>query len=182
MKDKIVVSVLGNRDSGKTRTWTTLFGQTVRTGQLMRRLYLTESESVEVFLVSGSPEETHKYVGKTIAERSPRIVLCSMQYGADVTGTIDYFHQHKYSIYTQWLNPGYSDTAEVPDSRALMPYLLKRRAIFSIRDGKVDPRQRVQELNDFIYGWASSRGLLQTSTVELPSPRHATALPAHLRE
>ena len=161
MKDKIVISVLGNRNSGKSTTWNTLFGSTVKTGIYSRRLYLTATEYVEVFLVSGSPEERDLYVGDIVGEQAPRIILCSIQYRADVTKTIDYFCQHDYSVYTQWLNPGFSDSARQPDTLSLMSYLLDHDAIVSIRDGAIAPAPRVQELSDFIYGWARSRGLIK---------------------
>src|SRR4051812_18067671 len=104
MKDKLVVAVLGHRNSGKSTTWNTLFGHTVRTGNKIRRLFLTESEWVDAFLVSGSPEERHTYVGEIIGEQSPSLVLCSMQYRADVTQTIDYFLENEYALFVQWLN------------------------------------------------------------------------------
>lgn len=91
MRDNLVIAVLGNRNSGKSTTWNELFGRTVRTGSQMRRLDLTATEYVEVFLVSGSPEERETYVGEIIGTQTPRIVLCSMQYRADVTQTIDFF-------------------------------------------------------------------------------------------
>ncbi len=160
MKTNLVVSVLGNRNSGKSSTWNALFGQTVRTGSQIRRLYLTATEYIEVFLVSGSPEERNTYVGDIIGGHAPRIILCSMQYRTDVTQTIDYFIQHDYSIYTQWLNPGFSDAAREPDTLSLIDYLLDRDAIVSIRDGTDPLARRVQELSDYLYGWAHSRGLI----------------------
>ena len=160
MRDRIVASVLGNRDSGKSTTWNTLFGHTVRTGVHVRRLYFDSTEYIEVFLVSGSPEERETYVGDIIGQQRPTIVLCSMQYRADVTGTIDYFIQHEYGIYNQWLNPGFSDPGRQPDSLDLISYLLDRRAVVSIRDGTLAPEPRVREISDFLYGWAHSRGLI----------------------
>jgi hypothetical protein len=162
MNDRIVVSVLGNRNSGKSTTWNTLFGGTVRTGVHIRRLYFNATEYIEVFLVSGSPEERGLYVGDIIGEQAPRIILCSMQYYADVTETIDYFLEHGYSLYTQWLNPGYSDSGRQSDSLSLVPYLLDRGAVLSIRDGTIVPEPRVQELSDLLYGWAHTRGLILT--------------------
>jgi hypothetical protein len=162
MHDKIVVSVLGNRNSGKSTTWNRLFKRTVRTGGQIRPLYFNATEYIEVFLVSGSPEERETYVGKIIGQQTPRIILCSIQYRADVTQTIDYFLQHGYSIYTQWLNPGFSDSGRQPDTLSLVPYLLDRGAVLSIREGTVAPAPRVQELSDFLYGWAKSRGLILT--------------------
>ena len=55
--EKLLIAVLGNRNSGKSHTWNTLFGSTVRTGKEERRLYFNDCEYVNVFLVSGSPEE-----------------------------------------------------------------------------------------------------------------------------
>ena len=162
MKTNLVVSVLGNSNSGKSSTWNALFGQTVRTGSHIRRLYLTAAEYIEVFLVSGSPEERNTYIGDIVGEHSPRIILCSMQYRADVTQTIDYFIQHDHFIYAQWLNPGFSDAARRQDKLSLIAYLLDRDAVVSIRDGTIPLAPRVQELSDFLYGWAHSRGLILT--------------------
>ena len=49
MSKNLLVSVLGNRKSGKSHTWNTLFGKTVRTGGEVRKLYLSDTEYVEVF-------------------------------------------------------------------------------------------------------------------------------------
>lgn len=162
MNDRTVVAVLGHRNSGKSLTWTTLFGQTVRTGNRLRRLRLAAHEFIDVFLVSGSPEERETYVGEIVGEQNPRIVLCSMQYREDVTDTIDYFIANGYGIYSHWLNPGCSDQAARRDDLGIVTYLLDRGAVVAIRDGRVSPATRVQELADFLYGWAKSRGLLRT--------------------
>ena len=53
--DKLLVSVIGKRNSGKSSTWNSLFNRTVKTGIKLKRLYLNETEYVNVFLVSGSP-------------------------------------------------------------------------------------------------------------------------------
>lgn len=162
--DYLAVSVLGNRNSGKSTTWNNLFGRTVRTGTEIRRLYLREREYVEVFLVSGSPEERETYVGKIIGELRPRIVLCSMQYRSDVTQTIQFFSDNNYLIFCHWLNPGYSDPNEMatPDDLELMKYLLSLDSVVGIRNGKSEIASRVNEIRDFIYGWASSRNLIIT--------------------
>jgi len=160
--DNLVISVLGNRNSGKSTTWNNLFERKVRTGSEVRRLYLREREYVEVFLVSGSPEERETYVGKIIGEQRPRIVLCSMQYRPDVTQTIQFFSDNNYFIYCHWLNPGYYDTSEnpAPDTIELMKHLLSLDSIIGIRNGKVAVTSRINEIRDFIYGWASSRNLI----------------------
>jgi hypothetical protein len=158
----LVVAVLGNRNSGKSSTWNELFERTVRTGSELKRLYLSNSEYVEVFLVSGSPEERGTYVGDIIGNQKPRIVLCSMQYRSDVTSTIDYFLNNGYMIYCHWLNPGFNDPNEIAsiDSLGLSTYLLSTGALVGIRNAKKDVHPRVNEIKDFIYGWANSRRLI----------------------
>lgn len=162
MNDKLVISVLGNRKSGKSYTWNTLFRRTVRTGKRMRRLYLSTSEYVEVFLVSGSPEEKHIYVSQIVGHRKPSIILCSIQYLANATQTIDYFLQNEYLLYTHWLNPGFRDPQRQHDSLALISYLLDRGGVLAIRNAKTNLSGRVQELRDYLYGWARNRNLLLT--------------------
>ena len=81
MSDKLMIGVLGNRNSGKSKTWNTLFDKkTVITGKRERQLQLSKTEWISVFLISGSPEERGAYVGDIIGNASPQIVLCSMQY------------------------------------------------------------------------------------------------------
>ncbi|HXX92751.1 MAG TPA: hypothetical protein VEN81_03905 [Planctomycetota bacterium] len=161
MTERIMVGVLGNRDSGKTTTWKKLFGGTVRTGTDLRKLFLSETEYVEVFLVSGSPEERETYVGKLIGSKLPRIVLCSIQYRRDATETIDFFDDHGYYTYVQWLNPGYRDKGIEPDSLGLISYLLYKSATVAIRNGKDHPNGRVQDIREIIYGWAWNNRLIR---------------------
>ncbi|RZG07400.1 hypothetical protein EXT48_05865 [Pseudoalteromonas sp. CO348] len=166
MLEKLVVSVLGNRNSGKTTTWNTLFDKTVKTGTRNRRLYLSESEYVEVFLVSGSPEEREKHVSELITEENPRIVLCSVQYIESSKETFNYFFENEYTCYTQWLNPGHDDhDCSYFDELGLASWLTYHGHTFSIRCGKESPVPRVQEIKDFIYGWAKSRDLILIETV-----------------
>ena len=130
----------------------------------MRHLFLTETEYVEVFLVSGSPEEREIYVGEIIGTNQPRIVLCSLQYIDEVQSSLDYFTENDYFLYIQWLNPGHHDSNNVSQSDYLgiMNRILALDSTISIRSGKNNPEERVQELTDYIYGWAASRGLLLT--------------------
>lgn len=162
MTERLVVGVLGNRNSGKTKTWKTLFGHSVRTGKERRRLFLSDSEYVEVFLVSGSPEEREEYVGKIIGKKLPRIVLCSLQYRRDATETIDYFLKHGYSMIVQWLNPGYYDEGIQPEFLGLISYLLYQEVTVSIRNGKHNPKPRVEDLREIIYGWAWNNNLIRS--------------------
>ncbi|MFI5395016.1 MAG: hypothetical protein ACHQ9S_05740 [Candidatus Binatia bacterium] len=128
----------------------------------MRRLYLTNTEYVEVFLVSGSPEERNRYVGEIIGNNTPRIVLCSMQYRRDVRQTIQYFVDRDYFLFMHWLNPGFSDPSQQPDSVGLIPAVLGEQSLLGVRDGQINANDRVGEMRDFIFGWASSRGLVRT--------------------
>ena len=122
---------MGERNSGKSSTWNDLFGRTVKTGKYLKELHLTQTESVDVFLVSGSPEERGEYVGDLIVEDEPRIVLCSMQYNRNSLTTIDYFIEHDYSLYVQWINPGFHDQPETVshDRFGLIPYLHENEGI-----------------------------------------------------
>ena len=57
MNDRLFVSVLGNRNSGKSTTWNRVFcplheDKSVKIGQYERKLYLNPAEWVEVFLIS----------------------------------------------------------------------------------------------------------------------------------
>ena len=63
MKSRLLIGVLGNRNSGKSQTWNELFDSTVRTGKHRRQLALFPGECVEEFLVSGSFEERRLYAG-----------------------------------------------------------------------------------------------------------------------
>jgi len=161
--DKLLIAVMGNRNSGKSSTWYSLFNNhKVKTGKKLRRLYLNEIEYVNVFLVSGSPEERNKYVGEIITVREPLIVLCAMQYRKDVVQTIDYFTERDYQIYCHWLNPGFSDQNAEPmlDTLGILNYLIGLQCSIGVRNGKVNLTDRVQELREYIYGWAKYKGLL----------------------
>jgi hypothetical protein len=162
MADHLLVAILGNRHSGKSTTWNRLFDKTVKTGEYPRDLYLNCAQSVEVFLISGSPEERELAVGDILPEPPPQIILCSTQYRQDVTETFDYFFGKGYEVFVQWLNPGYSDGSAYQDSLALRDYLLNKGATLQVRDGRIDPAPRVRELRQFILGWAKHRDLITT--------------------
>ena len=159
--DRLMIGVIGHRNSGKTHTWNTLFGRTVRTGGEPRHLTVRPGECVEVFLVSGSPEERHLYVADILGRQHCRIVLCSMQYITGVHQTLDYFLENGFSLNVQWLNPGFRDPAPYTDDLALVESILDtRRSSLSIRDGQLDAAGRVQEIREAIYGWALYRNLV----------------------
>jgi hypothetical protein len=159
MTERLFVAVLGHQKSGKSTTWNTLFGATVRTGQYPRTLMLYSGECVEVFLISGSPEERQLYAGDILENQDCQIVLCSIQYSETVRKTLDYVVEEGFDMFVQWLNPGRSDAGENYDRLGLMPWLLGHDATVSMRDGKVQPGPRTEEIRQFIHGWAKARGL-----------------------
>jgi hypothetical protein len=162
MPDRLLIAILGNRNSGKSTTWNRLFDGTVKTGKYERPLYLNRAQSVDVFLVSGSPEEREIEVGDILPEPLPQIVLCSTQYRDDVTETFDYFFRKGYEVFVQWLNPGYSDAEAYDDALSLREFLLKKGATLQVRDGHADPAPRIREIRQFILGWATHRDLIRT--------------------
>lgn len=162
MSNHLLVAILGNRDSGKSKTWNYLFDGNVRTGKLERQLYLNLAQTVNVFLINGSPEEREIKVDEIISVVQPHIVLCSTQYREDVTSTFDYFFNKNYEVYVQWLNPGYDDEKQYEDNLGLINYLLLKGATIQIRDGQIDPTSRVKEIRQFILGWAKYRNLINT--------------------
>lgn len=162
MSDRLLVAVLGTRNSGKSTTWNHLFDGTVRTGKYQRWLYLNAAQSVEVFVVSGSPEEREKEVGSVLPEPLPRIVLCSVQYREDATETFRYFFRHGYDGFVQWLNPGYSDGERYEDTFGLRDFLLSHSATLQERNGQSDPTHRVKDVRQFILGWGTYRDLVHT--------------------
>jgi hypothetical protein len=88
-----------------------------------------------------------------------RIVLCSIQYSEQVRETLDYVVEEGFDMFVQWLNPGRNDAGENYDRLGLIPWLLGHGATVSMRDGKVRPDPRTEEIRQFIHGWAKARGL-----------------------
>ncbi|MGH8123695.1 MAG: hypothetical protein ACREPT_13090 [Rudaea sp.] len=162
MADRLFVGVLGHRNSGKSHTWNTLFGTKVKTGNKSRMLELRPGECVEVFLISGSPEERDEYAGDVLKNQKARVVLCSMQYIEHVADTINYVTDEGFWAYVQWLNPGYRDQAAYPDYLGLGNRIMFSGAITGVRSGKINANSRVRELREFVYGWASFRKLIVT--------------------
>jgi hypothetical protein len=163
MPENLLVGVLGNRDSGKSHTWNTLFGRVVRTGRELRPLLVAPGEYVDVFLVSGSPEERREYVGDLIVQRRPRIVLCSIQFVDHAGETIGWFVEHDYFLFVHWLNPGHNDRGSIPDELRLCERIMSEQSLLGVRNGRVSANARVEEMRDFIYGWARSRNLIYDS-------------------
>lgn len=164
MADRLFVAVIGGRNAGKSTTWNCLFGRDVRTGKEPRLLDLKNGLSTKVFLISGSNEERHQYAADVLEDVNCRIILCSVQYTeGSFESTWNHVFEEGFSIYAQWLNPGF-DGREWFDRWGLMNILLYRHAVVSIRDGRVDltdPLNRVEEIRQYIHGWAAARDLTQ---------------------
>ena len=160
MNSRLLIGLLGNRDSGKSHTWNELFGRTVRRGTYPRQLVLLPGECVEVFLVSGSFEERGEYAGDVLESQDCRIVLCSLQYTEEVRETLSYLVDHDFHLYIQWLNPGFHDPEQMEDELNIVNEILLESSTFAIRDGRADAGDRVREIREFIYGWAKSRDLI----------------------
>jgi hypothetical protein len=164
MNERLLVGVLGHKNAGKSMTWKTLFEGKVKTTKRERQLWLSKTDWVKVFLVNGSPEERGKDVSDIIGSNNPRIVLCSMQYRSDVSKTINYFITKKYHLFIHWLNPGFSDDTKSEDYLNLIPYIHQLDYTLEVRDGKVNPTSHVNEIRDFIRGWATARSLLNIAS------------------
>lgn len=187
MSDRLFVAVIGERNAGKSTTWNTLFGRTVNTGKKARSLNVDQVDSVDVRLISGSNEEKHRnlsevltqldvfvisgsneekkrYAQKVLENVDCRIVLCSVQYVEEAfERTWDYVFSEGFSIYAQWLNPGHQGE-ETWDRLGLVNRLLANNAVVSIRDGGENNARlhtRVEEIRQYIHGWAAARGLLR---------------------
>jgi len=189
MKERLFVAVIGERNAGKSTTWNTLFGGTVKTGKKSRRLKAFAADSVDVRLISGSNEERHqnvsdvlagaeldvfiisgsneekkRYAQEVLENVDCRIILCSVQYVEEAfERTWDYVFSEGFSIYAQWLNPGHHG-GETSDRLGLVNRLLANNAVVSIRDGREEGARlqaRVEELRQYIHGWAAPRGLLR---------------------
>lgn len=159
LMDRLFVSVLGNRNSGKSSTWNELFGAEVRTGKKPRLLPLGGGQCVEVFLISGSFEERQIYAGEVLDNQDCRIVLCSVQYIEEGRDTFTYAFENQFQLFAQWLNPGYEDQGECFDRHGFIPWILGQGGTVSLRDGRIPVKPRAEELRQFIDGWATARGL-----------------------
>lgn len=161
--EQLVVGVLGNPNSGKSKTWYKLFDRDVNTTQKNPHwLELRPGQWVEVIVINSSPEESGlDLADKLNRQKNPMkqcecpIVLCSMQYNNNVS--LDYFIDRKYTLYIQWINPGYKQDRETED-RSITEKILSAESVFSIREGSDENLDhRVQEIREFIYGWAKYR-------------------------
>ena len=179
--DNLVVVILGGRNSGKSHTWNTMFGRTVKTGTRLKQLNIGGNR-VDIFLVSGSPEERGIYIGdiviniflvsgsseerglyvdKLITVKNPRIVLCSIQDIPAAEQTFKYFSDRGYFMLIHWLNPGYKESKKTDEVvKQLLNKLPQYNYTLVEKDGKSVPKERVEEMKYFIYSWAKRKSLI----------------------
>lgn len=161
---KLLIAVLGNRNSGKSVTWQTLFNDpNIRTAQKsLRDLQLTDKEYTKIFLINGSPQERGLKVEDIIKiQPLPEIVLCSLQYNLDALESLNFFRRNEYSVYLQWLNPGHRDNGCYNDYHKIIPVFLEAGAWVSQRNAKDnDPKPRVEEIRNFICDWSRRNNLI----------------------
>lgn len=170
LKKKLLIAVLGHRNAGKSETWKKLFDDpNIRTAQKSLRSLQAgpNGEYTDVFLINGSPQERGKTVEEIIqVDCEPEIILCSIQFKKDALNTLKHFQQNKYFIYLHWLNPGFNDSYEYPDSESIIPEILKMGSIIGKRNGRVNADERVLEIQNYIYDWANRNGLLKKGVVK----------------
>ncbi|MBM6617280.1 hypothetical protein [Bacillus suaedaesalsae] len=170
MTKKLLIAVIGHRNSGKSETWKKLFNdKNIRTAQRSERKLEVgpNGEFTDVFLINGSPQERGKTVEEIIqVDYLPEIVLCSIQFKKDALNTLRYFQKNNYFIYLHWLNPGYNDSYEYPDSENLIHEFLKMDSLVGKRNGKINADQRVEELKNYIYEWSKRKGSLYNSILK----------------
>jgi len=154
MNTKLLIGVLGNQASGKSTTWSTMFGRVVHTGKNLRKLEIN-GVKIPIFLINESALERKTSLEYILPDDDPQIVLSSFLYHKNVKSNFEYFYKKGYDLYVQWLNPGYSD----PNDKALfynegiINYLLSLGTIVSVKNAKLSPKFRVKELKNYIYAW-----------------------------
>ncbi|USK35049.1 hypothetical protein LIT25_06855 [Bacillus sp. F19] len=165
MNERLLIAVLGNRNSGKSETWKTLFNDpNIRTTQKSERdLKLQTGAFTKVFLINGSSQEREKKVEDIIqVGYDPNIVLCSIQYKKSAIDTLKFFANKDYFIYLHWLNPGYNDSYEYDEYLGLIQEVMKMNSMIGKRDGKCSANIRVKEIKDYIYDWSNRYGLIKS--------------------
>jgi len=162
MGKKLLIGILGNNQSGKSYTWSSLFNRTVRTGKHIRKLEIID-KSIPLFLINGAPLSRKVDLKEILPETDPQIVLCSFLYHKNVKSNFQFFIDKGYDIYIQWLNPGYNDTNDkvLFYNGGIINYLMSCGAVISVKNGKSDPLARVTDIKNFIYAWSIDKNLIE---------------------
>jgi hypothetical protein len=166
--EKIAVIALGKPNAGKSNTWYEIFGRKIRSG--VKRLSL-DGIDLAVRVKNSSFEETDDEVetyfdiqvinasleesGKNFEEHLdvddlPSIVFCSVQYIKEGIQTIDWFLDHGYFLYIQWINPGYQH-GEYADFLKLKERY-QSGGVFTKWSG-AEKKQRATAILHFLRNW-----------------------------
>lgn len=176
-KEKLAIIVLGKANSGKSSTWYELFQRTIRTGRKKLKL---STGGLNVFVKNSSFEETHKEISIDVFVRNasfeehgdeahdffdennlPQIVFCSVQYIEKGIRTINWFKEHDYYLYIQWLNPGFKHKTEYDDYLDF-ENIFSEYGIFHKVTGK-EKVDRVNEIKEFLIKWTSEHEVGRTA-------------------
>ncbi|PLX06389.1 MAG: hypothetical protein C0596_18155 [Marinilabiliales bacterium] len=162
MEQKLLIGVLGNLGAGKTTTWNNFFGRNVHTGKNVRHITIHD-QKIPVFLINGAPLERKTNLEYILPDEDPKIVLSSFLYHKDVKQNFEFFIKKGYDLYILWLNPGYSD----PDDKFLfynagiINYLMSNGATVSVKNGKMMPEFRVNDIKNYLYAWYKTHSNLE---------------------
>jgi hypothetical protein len=163
MADRLVVGVLGNHFAGKSYTCQVLVGGGRGAHDLrIRKLQLRKGEYVDAFVISRTCLERHASIRRILKGVTCPIILCSIRYDAVETETLRYFIDNGFDLYIQWLNPGRNGKARLWDELGWVNQILSAHSLMSIRSARGNPKGRIQEIREFIYGWALYRDLIKT--------------------
>ena len=171
-KRKIAIVALGKPHAGKSNTWYEIFGRTIRSGvkQLdlngwnlivrVKNASFEESDDeietyFEVLVINASNEESGKEIEDYLdVDDLPLIVFCSVQYIKDGIKTIDWFRDHGYYLYIQWINPGYHDQRPYDDFLKLEKRY-QSGGTFTKRSGK-EKKERASDIVEFLRRWVDN--------------------------
>ncbi|MBI1289200.1 MAG: hypothetical protein GC178_16660 [Flavobacteriales bacterium] len=177
---KLAIIVLGKPNSGKSTTWYSLFGRTIRTG--WKRLDI-DGEEIEGFVKNSSFEEMGQEISMDVFVRNasfeeygdevetyfndglPNVVFCSVQYIEKGVRTIEWFKNQGYFLYIQWLNPGYRLQIEYDDFLR-MQERFEAYGRFQKVSGKESGVERVRDIRTFLASWVRNN-YWQTSVNDL---------------
>lgn len=167
-KQRIAVIALGKRDAGKSNTWYEIFGRKIKSG--IKQLPLNGNDLTvrvkngsfeetddeietyfDVLVINASREESGKeFEDHLDVDNLPFIVFCSVQYVEAGIQTIDWFRDHGYFLYIQWINPGYRHLAY--DDFLRLEDRYKPSGVFSKLSGK-EKTERAAAILDFLREW-----------------------------
>jgi len=166
---KIAVIALGKRNAGKSNTWYEIFGKTIRSGvkrlplngniasiQVKNASFEESGDDIKIYfkvqVINASNEESGYQLEDYLdVDDLPYIVFCSVQYVQDGVKTIDWFREHGYFLYIQWINPGYHDGQPYDDFLGLEERYIAD-GVFTKVSGKEKKRRAVSIVN-FLSQW-----------------------------